>query len=321
MTAGSRVVAAALLAGLLGAAGWLATTTVWTVDQTHEGVVLRFGRVARRVPPGIHLTLPWPIERMERLPTSEVERMTVGYRLGTDLPPDDDEVQWLTGDTNIAELKALVTFRRADPVGYLFGTADLLRPAAGDDDREEGATEPKERILRKVTESVLTDLLARMPIDDVLSTGKAAIQREARPRVQALLDELRAGIEVSGIEVVEANPPRDVISAFQDVASAKADRERRVTEATGERARTMPRARAEADRLLRAAETYRTETLNRARGTAEGFRRLEQEIARNPEVGRVRLWLDTVRRVLPWVDLKVLTPSRGEGRTLLYLEE
>lgn len=301
-------------------AAWI-QTSIWTVDQTHEGVVLRFGKFARSAPPGFHLTLPWPIERMEAVPTSEVERMSIGFRVGTDVPPRDDEVQWLTGDTNIVELRALVMFRRADPLMYLYGTADLLRPdaSAADDDAQE--PEPKPRLIRKAAECVMTELLVKMPIDEVLSTGKALLQRETMPRLQLLLDQLHSGVRVTGVDIVEVNPPRDVMSAFTDVASAKADRERRVTEGEGEKRLTMPRARAEADRMLREAETYRTALLNRAHGEADRFLRLQEEIARSPAVGRSRVWQDTVRKVLPWVDLKIAGPASPGTRTRIYLQE
>lgn len=306
-------IAVALL--VLGAATAVGTTSVWTVGRDEQGVVLRFGKVARIVPAGIHLTLPWPAETLVRVSTSEVRQVSVGFKLMDQLigiAPADDEVQWLTGDTNIVELRAIVSYTRADPVKYLFGSSlpeadPTLDAAAGGQMLQQ--SERRQLVVRKAAEAVLSERIGSMTVDDVLSTGKAVLQREARDRVQQLLDQLGLGLAISAVDVIEVGPPRDVMSAFNAVTSAKANRERRITEAEGDRSRRLPGIRAAADRTLRAAETYRSETENRAHGEADRFATIQAEIAKNPDLGTQRLWLEAMRKILSWVDLKVVSGS------------
>ena len=64
----------------LHAVGSYLSLGMWKVEQDEEGVVLRFGKVRYVAPPGIHFTLPWPIETMEIVGTREVRQVPVGFR-------------------------------------------------------------------------------------------------------------------------------------------------------------------------------------------------------------------------------------------------
>ncbi len=292
--------------GALLLVGWILWSSIWLVGQNERGVVLRFGAVARVLPSGINVTLPWPFETLVQVNTTEVRIMPIGFRLSAKargLSPTDEEVQWLTGDTNIVDLQATIQYTVVDPAAYLFGMSD---PSNG---------EAKEFAIRKAGEAVLTSLMAHRTIDDVLSTGKTALQHDAIGLIQELLDTLNLGVRLASLNIVEVNPPPAVIGAFNDVASAKADRERMVTEARGEAHRTLPATRAEAVRVVRNAEIYRSDLLGRAKGEAESFVRLAAEEARSPEVTRRRLWLERMEKDLPKASTKVVQPAaRGERR-------
>ncbi|MHC4861069.1 MAG: FtsH protease activity modulator HflK, partial [Planctomycetota bacterium] len=259
---------------------WCAITGVQVIEQNEQGVVLRFGRVVRTCPAGFHVTFPWPVETVRVVRTTEVRTMPVGFRLrdkARRIPPLENEVQWLTGDTNIVEIQAVLQYMIKDPVDFLFRVADL------------DADTPKYFALRSIGESVLTSLVARMKVDDVLSIGKAALQEDGRRRIQEIADGMRLGVQVLSVNIVEANPPPDVIAAFNDVTSAKADRERLLSEADGFAKDLLPKARAQADRIVQEAEMYRSVAVNRARGSASRFRDLSVEVAASPRVSRRRL--------------------------------
>jgi len=267
----------------------LVVASVRTVARDEQGVVLRFGRVVTVEPPGIHVGLPWPLEVVERVKSAEVRTMPIGFKL-TDqqrgVPPGADEVQWLTGDRNIVELQATVIYTVRDPVDYLFGTGE----------RSDGRR--SDFAIRTAAESVVTALLATMPIDEVFASGKTKIQIDAIERVQQLVDGFHLGVGIRGINIVEVNPPSSVVSAFNDVQSARADRERSISEAAGYSASVLPKARAEADRIARESEIFRSETVERARGEAQTFTKLSQEVAKHPDLGRRRLWLETMQTVV-----------------------
>ncbi|MFH0945918.1 MAG: FtsH protease activity modulator HflK [Planctomycetota bacterium] len=303
-------VRALVLLLVLGGLCWSGWSAVWVVRQNEQGVVLTFGKVSRTVPPGIQLLLPWPLQTLVRVQTSVVRTMPVGFKMSDrarNMPPTPVELQWLTGDTNIVEQQAIVLYTVKDPVDYLFGVSDFP------DGR------PRDRVIRKATEEVISRLVAAMPIDEVLSTGKTRLQLEARKEVQEMLDSFGAGFEVTAVNIIEVAAPARVIGAFNDVSSARADMERQVSEARGYANQTRPRARAAANNTLRAAETYRNEVLNRARGAATAFLRLEQEVRRQGDLAWQRIRLDALQRMFAKVRTIVVQPSDGNARTRLVL--
>jgi membrane protease subunit HflK len=286
-------------------------TGVRVIQQDEQGVVLRFGKVNRVLPAGFHMTLPWPFETTERVVTTEVRTMPVGFKYEdaqSGIPPSDEELQWLTGDTNIVEMRLVIQYVVRDPVQYLFRVAHL----------PDG--KPRDRVLRKVAETALTELLARMEIDTVLSVGKARIQNDSRSAIQEMIDALGLGVSVLSVNLAEVSPPRSVISSFNDVSIAKQDKGNMLNEADGYRRDLLPKERARANDILQRALVYQSEVVNRAKGAARKFLALAEEVRLAPEVSRKRLWLDAVNEVFPRTEIKVY-PSRPGTKFILTIVE
>ena len=213
--------------------------STWTVRQNEEGIRLRFGRPVGVVSGGLHVTMPYPIERIVRVPTTEVRVVQVGVVVDPDthesLPRRavEGEAHWLTGDTNIVELRADVLYTVTDPVAYLYGFAAS----------EEGTTH--EGLIRATSEAVLTRLLAGTTIESTLATGKIELSRRGMQRDPGAPRRAPGGRAALGPEHRRGQPAFDrVIRAFNDVSSAKADRERLLAEAEGILGTVLPRARA-----------------------------------------------------------------------------
>lgn len=297
--------AAALAVVLVG------RTCVWTIDQNQQGVVLRFGRAARVVPAGIHFTLPSPIETMLPVNTTEVRRMPVGFKLRDEvrgIPPTAEESQWLTGDTNIVEIQANIQYRIKEPVEYLFRVSDL------------DAFESKDFVLRRIAESALTAEVARMSVDDVLVAGKSRLQEAVRETMQRTADEMRMGIQIVSASILAVNPPMDVMASFNEVASAKQDNDRLITEAEGHAQNVLPSARREAARIVNEAEIYRNETVQKAHGVAQRFGEIARQVRAAPAVSRQRLWLETVQAALARAQIIQYTPVPGTRFRLIEVK-
>jgi membrane protease subunit HflK len=290
----------------------LALTSVRVVEQNEQGVVLRFGRVARTCPPGIQFLLPWPVETFRRVETSQ-RTLSVGIGRAPAIPDDlraGEEAQWLTGDTNIVEIQAEIQYRVKDAVDYLFRVEDL-------------GNRPVDELLRPLAEAALTTLVARMEVDDVLGGAKAGLREDARRMIQEEADALGLGLLVKRVSIVSVSPPsrpRYVIEAFNDVSSANADKDRCISEADGYAKDLLPVARADARRLLEEAETYRDRVVNEAKGAAERFRLLADEVAAAPEVTKRRLFLEAVERALARAEVIVYPHVPGRRFKLTELK-
>jgi membrane protease subunit HflK len=297
---------------LVALAAHVAVTGVWVVKQNEQGVVLRFGRVRSILPAGMHFILPYPLETMRLVRTTEVRTMSVGFSYEQEEELDaaamEEEVQWLTGDTNIVEMQTAIQYIIKSPVDYLFRVADF----------SDG--QPRDVALRKAAESVLTFLVARMKVDDVLSSGKARIQEESRRLLQELVDAMRLGVQVVSVNIVEDNPPPNVIAAFNDVSSAKADRQRLMNVADGYAKDLLPRARARAHRIRQEAEIYRSEVVNEARGGAQRFLKLAEQVRTSPQISKERMWLEMIEKTLSRARMIVYPRKPGRTFTLTHVE-
>ncbi len=284
---------------LLIVAEWCATG-IRAVREDEQAVVLQFGRVARVAPAGLLFHLPWPIERIVVFKTREVRTMPVGFKLVDavrGIPPDPKEVEWVTGDTNIINMTMTVKYAVSDPVAY------LVRVGPVDADF----------LVRRAAESVLTTLVATMPVDELLTSGKVLVQEETRLRAQALLDALEAGLRLVAVNIGSVDPPATVIEAFNDVATAKLEKARMVNQADGYQRDLIPRARAMAERKVREAESYSAATVEGARGRAAQYLDLLAEARKARRITETRLYLEAMERILPRARMIVAEERSGNA--------
>lgn len=274
------------------------------VNQDETAVVRRFGEIVDSyVKPGINWRVPWPIERADKIRTTEIKRMSIGYKIVDELqgiPPDPMEVQRLTGDTNIIEIKIMVQYQVTKPADYLFNARD------------------SQWLIRKFGEAALTRIANSMKVDDVLTVGKLEIQSGVRKSIQENLDRLQIGITVISCNLQDVSPPAEVLDAFNDVARAKSDKEKIKSQAEGYRNDLIPRARGEAMELLNAGYSYQSEVVNKAKGQADSFLSLLKEYLKAENVTRRRLFIEMIEAVLPDAKKVIIEDSpESKGKTVI----
>src|SRR6059058_4722420 len=95
--------------------GYLATG-VYQVRPGERAVVRRCGRVLDETPgPGLHVGLPWGIDRVDKVAVDEHRVFAVGFVDADEPNPDATPPgQVLTGDNNLANVRLTVGYRVAD---------------------------------------------------------------------------------------------------------------------------------------------------------------------------------------------------------------
>lgn len=284
--------AALVLAALLVTAVLL-VRGVYTVGTAESAAVLRFGRlVDDAVAPGLHLRLPAGADETIAVATGEVSRLTIG----------GDPLTWLTGDTNPIQAVAVVQYRIGRLDGYLFGSED-----------------PK-TLIRLSTETALAEAIAARPVDDVLTSAKAAVQAQARERTQARLDRLGLGVTIVGVNLQTVEPPPEATAAFRAVADSRAEAAEAVSRSQGEKERALRLARGESEQLLSRALSDADRRVQEARGSAERFEALVRRHQVAPEQTRTDLHRDSVLRALSRTRLIVLAPGEAPRISVELLE-
>ena len=280
---------------------WL-FTGIYTVGPDEVGVVQRFGKYDRTVQSGLNYHMPFPIETVKTPKVTEVKRIEVGFRTvgKNQYRTVERESLMLTGDENIVDAELIVQYKIKEPINYLF---NFIGP---------------ELTLREASEASLRTVVGRHNIDEALTSGKLMIQEETKELLQSILDKYGTGVQVVAVQLQDVSPPKQVIDAFKDVASAKEDKNRMINEAEGYRNDVIPKARGEAQAMIREAEGFRESRIKRAEGDVAKFKAILKEYSKAKDVTRERLYLEAMEGILPGLE-KYIVPNGEDGNLLNLL--
>lgn len=285
----------------IGLVLWL-LTGVYVVGPDEVGVVRTFGQHTRVTQSGLNYHLPYPIEIVRTPKVTEVKRVEIGFRsMGNNqFRTIEKESLMLTGDENIVDAELIVQYKIKNAVSYLF---NFVEP---------------ELTVREAAEASLRTVIGRHKIDQALTAGKFEIQEETKELLQSILDKYETGILVVAVQLQDVSPPKQVIAAFKDVASAKEDKNRMINQAEGYRNDVIPKARGEAQAMIREAEGFKEARIKRAEGDVAKYNAMLVEYKKAKEVTRKRMYLETMEEILPNIE-KYIVPESGGGNLLNLL--
>tara|TARA_B100001996_G_scaffold380853_1_gene369117 strand:- start:80 stop:1048 length:969 start_codon:yes stop_codon:yes gene_type:complete len=280
---------------------WL-STGIYMVGPDEVGVVRTFGEYTRVAQSGLNFHLPYPIETVNTPKVTEVKRIEIGFRTlrNGQYRAIEKESLMLTGDENIVDAEMIVQYKIKDPVEYLF---NIVEPVL---------------TVREAAEASLRTVVGRNKIDETLTTGKFTIQEETKDQLQSILDKYKSGIHIVAVQLQDVSPPKEVIGAFKDVASAKEDKNRMINQAEGYRNDIIPKARGEAEAMIRDAEGFKESRIKRSEGDATKFSTILKEYRKAKSITQKRLYLETMEKVLPDIE-KIIVPDKDSGNMLNLL--
>ncbi len=201
---------------------WLLFTSIHRIGPQEAGVITRFGSYAGTMPSGIGFTLPWPIDRVQKVDVQEIRTIDIG---STD---SSSENLILTGDQNVIDLAYSIRWTIGDPEQYLFQIAN-----------------PEETI-REVAESAMRAVVAGVSLDEAIGAGRSEIEQRVQQVMQQLLNDYQAGVRVQGIAIKQSDPPAAVTDAFKDVTAAQQEAQSYVNKARAYALQLTAKAQGEA---------------------------------------------------------------------------
>ena len=265
---------------------WLSTSVVM-VDPGQQASVFRFGKWQTNFGPGLHFHLPAPFEEHELVEVEARRKTQIGQTM--------DESLMLTEDENIVDIQFSV-FWRVKPEAPQDYILNVKQPDIA---------------VEMVAESVMREVVGKTRLQSVITTERDVVQTEVANQVQTLLNDYRAGIQIVSIQIDKADPPQQVIEAFNDVNVAEQDAETNINRATQYANQIVPQARGTAQRLLQEAEGYRDQIVADAQGEASRFEQIYEEYRKAPRVTLERMYLETMERVLERTDKTILDSNSG----------
>ncbi len=276
---------------------WLASG-FYIVDAGERGVVLRFGKYVETTQPGLRWHLPYPIESAEVVNVEQVRTVEVGYRNNVKSKVLSESLM-LTDDENIIDLQLSVQYVLKDPEDFLFMNRDPDQAAM------------------QIAETAIREVVGKSKMDFVLYEGRAEIADRVTKLMQQIHDRYRTGIQISKVNLQNAQPPEQVQAAFDDAVKAGQDRERLKNEGQAYANDVIPRASGVAARLIEEANGYKQRVEANAVGEAARFKQILVEYNKAPQVTRERLYQEAMQQVLSSTT-KVLVDDKG-GANLLML--
>lgn len=271
-----------IIAGLVVV--WL-LSGIYKVQEGEEAVIIRFGKFVRMGTAGLNYHLPSPFETVVIESVNKSRRVEIGYRSsqgyqGVHSNYGSAENLMLTGDQNIIDLNCDVMWHIKDLEAYVFNSA------------------APEDTVKAAAESAIREVIGAATIVSVLSNQKQEIADKIEKLTQKILDSYNVGITIEKVQLLKAEPPAEVIDAYRDVQTSRADKERSINQAQSYSNDVLPKARGEAAKMTQGAEGYKQSAIAKAEGDISRFRAILSQYNNSKQVTKDRLYLEMVEKVL-----------------------
>ena len=286
------LLAVVLLAAYLSQGCW------YSLDEDNYAVVTTLGKPETVAQAGLHFKLP--IFQQVTKVSKVIMGMPIGYVQETDMTIPEEAIM-ITKDFNFVNTDFYLEYMVSDPVKYLY------------------ASENPEATLKMLAQSYIRDTVGVYNVDDVITTGKAAIQSEIKEKLTNRMIAEDIGLSVVNITIQDAFPPTDeVLNAFKNVENAKQGADTAVNNANKDRNEKLPQAEAACDQIIKSAEARKQARINEAQGQVSRFEQMYAEYSKYPLITKQRMFYEAMEGILP--DVKVYITDGGGTQTLLPLD-
>ena len=260
-------------------------SSVYVVDETENAVITRFGKYQQTVGSGLHVKLPFGIDKNYNVDIKTLRAEQFGFKTVKSGRNNEyknnisEESEMLTGDLNIVDVEWVIQYKVTDPRQWLFNVYE------------------REQTIRDISRSVINTLVGDRAIFDVISQDRSTIQNLAQEQMNENFKTLGLGINVTTVQFQNVVPPVEVQAAFEDVNKASQDMKRLINEGKEEYNKEIPKAQGEADRQIQVAEGYAAERVNMAKGDVARFNAVYEEYKRAPKATKERIYLETMAEI------------------------
>ena len=274
----------------------------YQVGPSEQGVVLRLGKYTETTDAGLHYHLPYPFETVYLVNISKERSINLGVN-------DESfgnsgglsESHMLTGDENIVDINLTVVWNIKDARDFLF------------------RTRTPDLTVKVAAQSVLREIIGQSKMEDVITGDRAKIENDTLKELQGLLDKFQTGVNIVRVKLQKADPPKQVVDAFNEVQRAKTDAERFKNEAEAYANEVLPKAEGEAIKRKQEAEAYRAAVISKAEGEAQRFSSVYDAYKTGKLVTSKRLYLETMEDILKKSKKVIMEPGQKSSNMMPIL--
>ncbi len=285
------------------------STAFVVIEPGEQGLLEHFGKpVGTRniLEAGPHLKWPWPIDRVYRFRTEQIQSFDVGF--SPEGPAEKARyVLWTVAHTK--EENFLVASRqpvsqqstndsagrRIPPVSLItvsipvqYQITDLVKWAYNNEDAP--------ALLQDLATREVVRYLAGADVNELMSHGRLQASQELGRNIQSAADERQLGARIISVGLQDLHPPVKVAEDYEKVVGAEQKKEATILAAKAEQIRTNAMAEAKAVALVNAAEGERVTREKDALARAGLFTNQIPAFEAAPSVYVQRSYLNTLAR-------------------------
>lgn len=193
---------------------WLSTGLV-QIEAHQEGALYRLGKLqSKPLQPGIHLTLPWPVDKVEVYNTKTLGKMTIGY-----IPSGEQDNIWtkehggeeyrllLGNGDELISINLEIEYRIADLYSYI------------------GSAAAPESLLQAEAYEIITARTISSDLETMLSTDRQQFSETFKQELTSHMAHHNTGLEVVNVVLESIHPPVEVADVYQNLIGAGIDAE------------------------------------------------------------------------------------------------
>jgi modulator of FtsH protease HflK len=308
----------------------LIISTAFVVIETGEqGLLERFGRPVRGIlDPGLHVKWPWPVDKLHRYRTEQVQMFSVGLEHEEEAEKEMT-VLWTVSHAK-EEFNLLVASRdtvtnldaakKSPPVNLLsvsipvqFQITNLTAWAYNNSAPDE--------LLEKIATREVVRFLVNADLMELMSVGRTIAADALLKRIQAAADERQLGARIIFVGLQDIHPPVGVAAQYERVVGARQSAEAKVNVAKAHAVTTnaVAGAQARSAKLIAQADATRRESTAMARAVAFTNQILAYRAA--PGIYTERAYEQVLARAGGSPRKYVLLTTNNTGRIQYNLEE
>ena len=251
---------------------WVSTGLV-QIEPYQQGAVYRFGRLSNEtLDPGLHMTLPYPIDKVEIYDTESINKITVGYAAKEDSDNlwtgshGTNEHKLLLGNGNeLVSVNLRLEFKINDLTKYLRASSS---PAA---------------ILEAKAYELITSKIIVADLEDLLAVDRAKFTEEYTAELRGMLAGQDIGLELVSVVLESIHPPLEIAAIYQEVVGAEILAEAMIKQANSDANVTVTNAEAEKNASINAANAEYHNKVASATADVSEFNASVEAAAGNPD--------------------------------------
>jgi len=248
----------------------LLSTCVVFVESGEQVLLERFGRPVESRPllgPGAHLKLPWPVDKVYRYRTEQIQTLAVGFTPEAEREhektvlwtvPHTKEENFLVASREQATVETVAQSgtRRAPPVSLLtvsipvqFQINDLVQWAYNHEDSS--------NLLQEIATREVVRYLVSVDLNEIMSHARLDAARVLRDRIQAAADGYKLGASVLFVGLQDIHPPVKVAPEYEKVVAAIHQKQAKILAAGADAIKTNALAGSQSFTITNNAEADR----------------------------------------------------------------